>query len=83
MSSSTPVPGDGLELAFIPLSPSEVGATANNNNVDNDGRDLHLSTSQLNVSTCCGIRWVPLADGWVITGHKLTTTRLTDLSGLG
>ena len=41
------------------------------------GRGLHLSTSQLNVSTYCGILLVPPVDRWVITRQKLNTQRLT------
>jgi hypothetical protein len=47
------------------------------------GRGLHTSTFQLNVSTFCGIRWVPSVDGWVVTRHKLDTKRLTDQNGIG
>jgi hypothetical protein len=36
-----------------------------------NARGLHSSTSQLNVSTVCGMRWVPLLDRWVITRHTL------------
>ena len=47
------------------------------------GRGLHSSTSHLNVSTFCGIRWVPSGDRWAITRHKLNTKRLIDQNGLG
>ena len=45
------------------------------------GRGLHSSNSQLNVCTFRGIRWVPSADRWVITRHKLKTKRFTDQTG--
>jgi len=54
------------------------------------GRGLHSSTSQLNVSNFCGIRWVPqylqyisYVGHTVITRHELGTQRLTDQNGLG
>ena len=37
------------------------------------GRGLHSSTFQLNVSTFCGIRWVPSVGRWFMTHHKLDT----------
>jgi hypothetical protein len=37
------------------------------------GRDLHSSTSQLNVCTLYGIRWVPSVYMWVVTRHELYT----------
>jgi len=46
-------------------------------------RGSHSSTSQLNVSTLCGIRWVPSVYRWVTTGHKLDSKRLTAQNGLG
>ena len=45
-------------------------------------KGLHSSTSQLNVGTFCGIRWVLSVDTWVITRHKLDTKRLSDQNGL-
>jgi hypothetical protein len=47
------------------------------------GKGLHSSTSQLDVSTFCGRRWIPSVDRWVITRHKLDTKSLTDQNGLG
>jgi hypothetical protein len=46
-------------------------------------RGLHSFTSQLNVCTFCGIRWVPSVDRWVITRYKVDTKRLTEQNGLG
>jgi len=45
-------------------------------------RGSHSPTSQLNVSTLCGIRWVASIDEQVITRKKLDTKRLTDQNGL-
>ena len=47
------------------------------------GMGLHSSTSQLDLSTFCGIRWVPSVDSLVITRHKLDTNRLTYQNGSG
>jgi hypothetical protein len=46
------------------------------------GRGLHSPTSQLNVSTFCGIRWVPSVDRRFINRHNVDTQRLTDHNGL-
>ena len=47
------------------------------------GRGLHSSTSRLNASNLCGLRWVPSLDRQVMTRHKLNTKRLTDQNGFG
>jgi hypothetical protein len=36
-----------------------------------------------NVSSICGILWVPSACKWVTARHKLDTKRLTVQNGLG
>jgi len=46
-------------------------------------RGLHSSTSRLNASTFCGMRWVPALDRRVMTRHKQKMKRLTDQNGLG
>jgi hypothetical protein len=48
-----------------------------------DCRALHSSILQLNISTFCGTRWVPVVSRWVITLHKLDTQQLTDQNGYG